>query len=357
MNNNISKLKNNIINIFGEKGNKWLNNLPSIIGELITHWQLTSVTPVSNMTFNYVAKANTPKYAVILKISCDEKSIIKEKNALEYFYGKASVKIIDYHPTYFALLLEQAIPGITLKSLYPSQLEFVMDNYIKTMRKLHQTNKNNLPHFPHIKDWLTALDKVQSDKIPSHLLKISIQLKNQLLDSITNEIVLHGDLHHDNILKNNNHWIAIATINEEKITNDAKWDGLHAVISNQPECDSSIYDSYRRLWVIEESFRINKHTLKMRPIYHFTPQRIQAHILLCYMVFTLIRHLQFRLQSANHHMSVNRIIDAVRDIQASILLDVTNNNKYRMLSPLTEDAAAIYKIFNIEQGLAVMALP
>jgi len=150
---------------------------------------------------------------------------------------------------------------------------------------------------------------------------------------------------------------AIATINEEKITNDAKWDGLHAVISNQPECDSSIYDSYRRLWVIEESFRINKHNLKMRPIYHFTPQRIQAHILLCYMVFTLIRHLQFRLQSANHHMSVNRIIDAVRDIQASILLDVTNNNKYRMLSPLTEDAAAIYKIFNIEQGLAVMALP
>ncbi len=149
---------------------------------------------------------------------------------------------------------------------------------------------------------------------------------------------------------------AIATINEEKIAEDEKWDGLHAIITNQLECDVAVYKSYRRLWVIEESFRINKHNLKMRPIYHFTPKRIQAHILLCYIVFTLIRHVQFRLQRANLQMSVNRIIDAVRDIQASILLDVTNNNKYRMLASLSEDAAEIYRIFNIEQGLTVMAV-
>jgi transposase len=147
---------------------------------------------------------------------------------------------------------------------------------------------------------------------------------------------------------------AVATINEEKINEDSKWDGLHAVITNQSSCDINIYDSYRRLWVIEESFRINKYNLKMRPIYHFTPQRIQAHILICYIVFTLIRHLQFRLQKAEQSMSVNRIIDAVRDIQASILVDWVNQNKYRMLSPLTQDGEIIYKILNIEQGLSLM---
>jgi transposase len=147
---------------------------------------------------------------------------------------------------------------------------------------------------------------------------------------------------------------ATAIINEEKIIEDAKWDGLHAVITNQPLCDVNIYNSYRRLWVIEESFRINKHNLKMRPIYHFTPQRIQAHILICYMVFTLIRHLQFRLQRVEQSMSVNRIIDAVRDIQASILVDGTNQNKYRMLSPLTTDGKIIYKALSIEQGLTLM---
>lgn len=149
---------------------------------------------------------------------------------------------------------------------------------------------------------------------------------------------------------------AIASIDEEKIAEDAKWDGLHAVITNQSDCDITVYTSYRRLWVIEESFRINKHNLKMRPIYHFTPKRIQAHILLCYMVFTLIRHVQFRLQQKNLAMSAHRIVDAVRDVQASVLLDVTNHKKYRMLSSLSEDAAMIYKVFNIEQGLSVMPL-
>jgi len=94
----------------------------------------------------------------------------------------------------------------------------------------------------------------------------------------------------------------------------------------------------------------------MRPIYHFTPKRIQAHILLCYMVFTLIRHVQFRLNKANIQMSVNQIIDAVRDIQASIFIDERNNNRYRMLSMLSEDALEIYKTLNIKQGVTVMAV-
>lgn len=54
----------------------------------------------------------------------------------------------------------------------------------------------------------------------------------------------------------------------------------------------------------------------MRPIYHFTPSRVQAHILICYIVFTLIRHLQFQLKKAEQNMSAFRIIDALRDVQA-----------------------------------------
>ena len=144
---------------------------------------------------------------------------------------------------------------------------------------------------------------------------------------------------------------AIAIINEEKIAEDAKWDGLHAVISNKKYDDVDAYDQYRRLWVIEESFRINKYNLKMRPIYHFTPKRIQAHILLCYMEFTLLRHIQFKLHKANQSMSVQRIIEAVKDIQASILVDVIDNRKYRMPSAITGDAEIIYKIFDLEHKL------
>lgn len=149
---------------------------------------------------------------------------------------------------------------------------------------------------------------------------------------------------------------ASARIDEDKVARDAQWDGLHGVITNKPISGCEVYQDYRRLWVIEESFRINKHNLKMRPIYHFTPRRIKAHILLCYMVFALIRHAQFRLAQANESMSVNRIVEAVRNVQASILHDPTKNKYYRMLSSLNQDARIIYDIFNIEQGLSVIQL-
>ncbi len=149
---------------------------------------------------------------------------------------------------------------------------------------------------------------------------------------------------------------AIASINEEKIAEDAKWDGLHGVMSNKIFSGIDVYGKYRRLWVIEESFRINKHNLKMRPIYHFTPKRIQAHILLCYMEFALLRHIQFKLYKANQPMSVDRIVEAIRDIQASILVDITDDRKYRLPSAINGDAEIIYKIFGLQHKLKMIPI-
>src|SRR5207249_2112731 len=81
-------------------------------------------------------------------------------------------------------------------------------------------------------------------------------------------------------------------VDEEKIMNDAQWDGLHGVVTNMLEQDAlELLHNYRRLWVIEESFRIQKHNLSIRPIYHFKPERIEGHILICYLAFCLMRHL------------------------------------------------------------------
>ena len=141
-----------------------------------------------------------------------------------------------------------------------------------------------------------------------------------------------------------------------KIEQDAKWDGLHGVITNKKINGPEIYEEYRRLWVIEESFRINKPNLKMRPIYPFTPPRIQAPILIGYRVFTLVRHVQFQLAKSGESMSVLRIIEALRNVQASILRDVVSGTRYKLLSALSEDASTLYKAFNSEQEFSTVQL-
>ncbi|NDH09794.1 MAG: IS1634 family transposase [Gammaproteobacteria bacterium] len=80
-------------------------------------------------------------------------------------------------------------------------------------------------------------------------------------------------------------------LDEVKIAEDMAWDGLHGVITNIKESThATIISRYARLWKIEESFRLNKCTLSMRPIFHFKTERIHAHIAICYMAFSVLRH-------------------------------------------------------------------
>ena len=63
-------------------------------------------------------------------------------------------------------------------------------------------------------------------------------------------------------------------INFEKVEVDANWDGLHGFFTHISEDHSAkIMQCYRGLWQIEEAFRVNKHSLKMRLIYHSSPRR------------------------------------------------------------------------------------
>lgn len=145
----------------------------------------------------------------------------------------------------------------------------------------------------------------------------------------------------------------VFVLDEDKVMLDAAWDGLHAIVTNDRTSSASqLLAQYRRLWVIEESFRTIKHGLAVRPIYHFKPERIQAHIALCYLAFALTRHAQQRIKLAQQAMSVERIRAALHGVQASILEHTKTKAKYRMPSAFGHDAARIYKAFGLTRTLS-----
>ena len=58
-------------------------------------------------------------------------------------------------------------------------------------------------------------------------------------------------------------------IDGEKIAQAQKWDGIHGVVTNIENPDpATIKSHYAGLWQVEESFRVSKHDLKIRPIFH-----------------------------------------------------------------------------------------
>jgi len=139
-------------------------------------------------------------------------------------------------------------------------------------------------------------------------------------------------------------------IDEEKVSAAAKWDGLHGIITNIEEVNQEeILSLYRRLWMIEESFRINKHTLEMRPVYHHVSRRIKAHILLCYIAFALCRYVQKRISMQHENLSIEKIRSILIDVQYSVLKHEETQCKYKLPSKMSVEARQIYGVFNLKR--------
>lgn len=144
---------------------------------------------------------------------------------------------------------------------------------------------------------------------------------------------------------------AETTLDQDKIAADKAWDGLHGVITNIPSSEkeaSIILSRYRRLWKIEECFRINKHTLSMRPIYHFKPERIKSHIALCYMAFSVLRRMEYTV-SLKAKLSPEVLIDELMHVEASYLRHKPSGTFYRMPGKFGHNASKIYHAFNIKR--------
>jgi transposase len=139
-------------------------------------------------------------------------------------------------------------------------------------------------------------------------------------------------------------------LDQAKIDVDSAWDGMHGVITNIKDVDAvEIIGRYKRLWVIEDCFRINKTDLKVRPIYHWKKERIEAHIAMCYMSFAILKHLQYQV-CLTQKISVHKIIEELLGVQSSIYVHKVTKDRYRVPSRLSNEARKIYKAFNIERS-------
>jgi transposase len=145
-------------------------------------------------------------------------------------------------------------------------------------------------------------------------------------------------------------------MNEKKIAQEALWDGLHGVFTNTNRSEINaytVYNQYHGLWQVEDSFRIDKHDLRMRPVFHWSSDRIQAHIAICFVAFSLIRFLQHHIkQESGENYSARRISLELNTVQQSILCDTKNkNNKYVIPSKSSENVLEIYRTMKLHRSV------
>jgi transposase len=150
-----------------------------------------------------------------------------------------------------------------------------------------------------------------------------------------------------------------ATLNQEKIEVDQQWDGIHGVVTNHTSDKISsleILTRYRNLWQIEDAFRVNKHDLKMRPIFHWTPKRIKAHVLICFVTYALVAFVRQRLSEKNLNISFEQAREELNSLQASVITDRKTNQRFLLPSKITKNQRIIYSAFGLKISEAPILL-
>lgn len=118
------------------------------------------------------------------------------------------------------------------------------------------------------------------------------------------------------------------SIDAEKIKLDQKWDGLKGYVSNSKLTPSLIIENYRNLWNIEKAFRMSKTDLRIRPIYHRLRRRIEAHICISFVAYSIYKELERVLKKAKYTLSVEKAAEITHNMyQMEIVLPESRHSR------------------------------
>lgn len=77
-------------------------------------------------------------------------------------------------------------------------------------------------------------------------------------------------------------------LDEAVIATESRKDGFFGVITNVPVARMSpaeVITAYKHLWIVEDAFGEIKGSLKARPVYHWTDERIKGHLTMCFLAY------------------------------------------------------------------------
>jgi streptomycin 6-kinase len=147
------------------------------------------------LTYRYVEPARRADgSAAVLKLGPPADAQFElELDALEWFSGRGAVRVLAVDRPLGAALLERALPGTPLRGL-PEDAAVAAAAHV--MRQLWRP-PDGAPPFPTVRHWGRWLTGRAGG------------LFAELCDSMAEPVVLHGDLHHDNLLRAGDGWLAI----------------------------------------------------------------------------------------------------------------------------------------------------
>jgi streptomycin 6-kinase len=196
--------KKTITGVHGKSGVEWLRALPAIIRECVERFSISLNTPFDSLSFNLVIPGMLADGTeAVLKLGVPGKELTTEACALRLYRGSGAVRLLEADTERGILLLERAIPGDPVCKREDEESSTTIAATIMT--RLWQEPPAGAP-FPSLADWYRGFERLRAvlggttGPFPAALVERAERISSELFASSEGEFVLHGDLHHLNIL-------------------------------------------------------------------------------------------------------------------------------------------------------------
>lgn len=136
----------------------------------------------------------------------------------------------------------------------------------------------------------------------------------------------------------------VVGIDETKIKDDILWDGLKGYVTNTELSALDVIKNYRHLWQIEKAFRISKTDLRIRPIHHYRRKRIEAHICIAFVAYTIYKELERLLNRHAAGFSPTRAVELTHNMYEIECLVPNAIDKKKFILKMDQEQQILYDI-------------
>jgi streptomycin 6-kinase len=205
-----SRLARGIQDVHGDIGHPWLERLDDTLRACTRRWRLEFEAP-HIASYSFVVAAAASGQPVVLKLAVPGLALEREARFLTLADGRGAVRLLEADLDRGALLLERAVPGTDLLALDDAA---ATARAAETMARLWRPAPADV--FPTVADRADGLKRLRqrhaggTGPIPSDLVALAERLFADLCATSRTALLLHGDLHHANVLSSTREaWLAI----------------------------------------------------------------------------------------------------------------------------------------------------
>jgi len=250
---------------FGDRGVAFLEGLPELIDRAQGRWDLRDIRPADALSYNFIAFARRSGLDVVLKLGVPSRELTSEIAALRCFDGRGAVRLLESDAEAGMLLLERLRPGRTLSSLDDDTR--ATDIAAEVMLTLHRPAPRDSDLIG-VRSWFDAFRRLRArfdgsaGPLDAAIVQRAEDIVAARLAEVYEPVLLHGDLHHFNILSSARGWLAI---DPKGVIGPAAYDAGALlinpwVVSGWSQGIPHLTD--RRIAVLSERLACDRHTVR-----------------------------------------------------------------------------------------------